>query len=414
MQNRSIHRLLLLSIPLALLLGFPGAGVAKRYPPEDPGDTGPWAVGHTSFEVVDGSRDDRPLPVQAWYPVDPQDAVGEPTFYELLDLVLFVLGLTSEVALDDAPITDRLFRPLVVFSHGSGGINIQSIDLVETLASHGFVVVAPNHTGNTIFDDIDGTSVPFEQSAVDRPRDVSFLIDHMLERGFDPGDPFFLRINPFAIGVTGHSFGGFTSLAMAGGFGEVAPDPRVRAILPIAPASGAFSDEELASIRVPTLLLGGTLDDTTPIEPDVTRPFGLISSRSLYRADIEGATHFHFANICDIGNALIDAGITQDLWAVLGADGLIEPFEFTCGPDAFPIGEAQRIQNLYAVSFFRRHLIFDFRYEIFLTEIYAEVVEPAVVFFRKRSDHCGVDFEIALLIPPLVWLRARRWGGRGR
>ena len=37
---------------------------------------------------------------------------------------------------------------LLVFSHGYRAINTQSTDLMEALASHGFVVASPEHTGN--------------------------------------------------------------------------------------------------------------------------------------------------------------------------------------------------------------------------------------------------------------------------
>ncbi len=48
-------------------------------PPPAPDAPGPRAVGHTTFEILDADRDDRPLPIEAWYPTDPEDAVGEPT-----------------------------------------------------------------------------------------------------------------------------------------------------------------------------------------------------------------------------------------------------------------------------------------------------------------------------------------------
>ena len=222
MQSPRIRRNFALSAPLALLLALfattPSLGFGGS--PPAPDAPGPWAVGHTSFEIVDTDRGDRPLPIEAWYPADPEDAVGEATRYPLLPPLLF---LPSPLAIDDLPVLDRPWMPLVVFSHGSGGLNIQSTGLTELLASHGFVVVAPNHTGNTIFDD---PPDPFSVTAVNRPLDVSFLIDHMLERSHDPADRFHYRISPLAIGVVGHSFGGYTALAMAAGLGDqVAPGP---------------------------------------------------------------------------------------------------------------------------------------------------------------------------------------------
>jgi predicted dienelactone hydrolase len=383
-------------------LGPGPASVASfRGRPAAPDELGPWAVGHTSFQIVDASRDDRPLPIEAWYPADPDDAVGQATQYALIPPFIY---LTSPVAIDDIPVLDRPWLPLVVFSHGSGSLNIQSTGLMEILASHGFVVVAPSHTGNTIFDpDSD------DRSAVNRPLDVSFLIDHMLARSDDPQDAFYTRVSPFAIGVVGHSFGGYTTLAMAAGLeGWVAPDPRVRAIVPISAVTSIFSDEELESIRIPTMFIGGTFDTVVPIDPQTVRGFELVSSRFLYRADIVEATHSHFANICDIGNVLISNGLPPEAWPGTVAEPLIGPYNDACIPEAFPIDEARRIQNLYTVAFFRRHLVLDPRYGRFLKQGYAQAKEPDVIYFDASRPGCGRGFEMALIVSPLMWIGGRR------
>jgi predicted dienelactone hydrolase len=409
MRARAFRPRLEISLFALLLATAVGASSASAHagPVDPPDELGPYAVGHTAFDLVDADRNDRPLEIQAWYPADPADAAGDHTLYALVEGTLY---LPSEAAFDDLPVLDRFLMPLIVFSHGHEAINIQSVRLMEALASHGFIVVAPNHTGNTTFDH----SATFEESAVDRPQDVSFLIDAMMARNLDVDDPFFLRVSPFAIGVAGHSFGGYTALAMAAGYGAggVAPDPRVRAIVSVSGVTDLFSDDELASIRIPTLLLGGTLDTVVPIDPNTIRAFDLISSRFLYRVDVEGATHFHFANICDIGNALIDAGVPQVLWPFVGAAALVEPYNLTCTPAAFPFEEAIRLQNLYAVAFFQRHLKFDEGYAPFLTESYAEENEPFATLYRRGGRSCGLGFEIALALPPLMALRRTKRRGR--
>jgi predicted dienelactone hydrolase len=202
-------------------------------------------------------------------------------------------------------------------------------------------------------------------------------------------------MDPERIGVTGHSFGGYTSLAQAAGFGEdppgeltdmlpegfepIPPDPRVRAIVPMAPVSWAFGDSELAAIDLPTLILGGTLDTTTPIDPESTRPFGLIPRR-VVRVDVQRAVHFSFTNSCDLIQVLLDAGIPLCLieW-LLGRD-----FTEPCGPDVLAVEEVQRIANLYTLSHFHRFLNGDARYTTYLTEAYAGQSEPNVSFFSKE------------------------------
>jgi predicted dienelactone hydrolase len=343
---------LLVLLFLALFLSAPA--LAGNGPISEPDALGPWAVGRTTFAVVDPDRDDRTLLVDAWYPVDPDDAAGPPSVYDLI-----FTGIVSDVAFDEPPVSAEGPFPLVVFSHGNNGIRFQSYFLTEHLASHGMIVVAPDHSGNTAWDLLfPGT--PFETS--DRPLDVSLLITRMLERSIDVADPFFGGVDPSRIGVAGHSFGGFTTLAMATGFQDIPPDPRVAAIMPISPASSSFSDEDLAEITAPMLVLGGTSDVTTPVDPQSVRPFAFASSRPRYRVDVEKAGHGSFTNICDIADALLGAGIPPFL-----VELVLGNYKEGCAPELIPIEEAHRISNLYALAFFSRDLVGDPRYKRYLT-----------------------------------------------
>lgn len=370
-----------------------------------PGATGPWAVGHRQLASVDtsrvhtgclgGSNDGgacsaasecpggscvnapagRPLPLDVWYPIDADASYGPFTAYVLTG----PYTLASDLAHEDAAVSAAGARPLVVFSHGSGGVAIQSVHLMERLASHGFVVVAPTHTGNAQTDAAAGIpDVSLAQALLDRVPDVSFVIDHMLALAATPADPFFGRIDASKIGVAGHSLGGFTALAVKAGYQSIPPDARVDAIMPIAPAASPLSDAELGNVTVPTLFMTGTLDD---LLADEIRAAGLIQSSPFnYRADVIGATHTHFANICDIANVLLSLGFGPSTWPSLGAGALVQPYYDTCVPPAFSIAEATRIENLYATAFFRRHLLGETVYDPFLTTSYAVANEPNVTF----------------------------------
>jgi predicted dienelactone hydrolase len=159
---------------------------------------------------------------------------------------------------------------------------------------------------------------------------------------------------------------------------EVALDPRVRAIAAMAPASSIIGDAELAGIQIPMLLLSASEDTTTPFVPNTTRPWDLVAARPIYRADVVGADHNHFASVCDISQALADFGVPEPQIAQL-----VPGYYETCGPGAYPISEARRIQGFYVTSFFKRHLYADDRYDAFLQPDYAAASEPGVAFSRK-------------------------------
>jgi predicted dienelactone hydrolase len=272
----------------------------------------------------------------------------------------------------------------VVFSHGNNGIRFQSFFLCEQLASHGFVVAAPDHVGNTAVDLLI-PGPPF--TITDRPLDVSFVITRMLERSLDPVDPLYGRVDPGGVGVAGHSFGGFTALAVAAGFGGVPADPRVRAIAPIAPVSTILSAEELGGIFVPTLIVGGTSDTTTPVDPQSEWAQQHVAGRPLYRVDVLDAGHNSFTDVCDIGAALIGAGLPPAL-----LDFLLGNLDEGCSPELVDVQEAHRLTNHYVVAFMRSHLARDGFYLRFLKLKNEEAGVDLVVFVACGSGVGGLAF----------------------
>ncbi len=327
----------------------------------DPAQPGPFSVGRRTETVTDASREDRVLTVEVWYPSAEQ---AEPTAYEIIPGVEFASELST---VDAEPSPEGPF-PVVVFSHGSGGLRQQTASIVETVVSHGFVVVAPDHAGNTAIDQLLGTETERAVTATNRVEDVRFLIDQM-EAGALGADVADLD----QLAVMGHSFGGFTSLAVAGGFGEIPADDRVDVIVPLAPAASLLSDEELQSIDVPMLIVTGSADETTPVDPDSTRPLELAAGEARL-VEIEGGSHAVVTNICDIIDAVENATVELPQGAAAGAEelagGTCEPTAEVSVEDAFDITEA------HVVSFLRRHLHGDTRYETVPDLEQATVREP--------------------------------------
>lgn len=168
---------------------------------EEMSEWGAFSVGYTETEVSyapqDGSSE-RTLRLATWYPS--LDVSGVETKYQGL--------FNAPNVWENASVAEGAF-PLVVYSHGHQGYAEASSYLMSFFASHGFVVAAPDHTGNTTFDGSNrDTSIYYL-----RMMDISAVIDHMEEESPSPltGD---------VVGF-GHSFGGYTMFGLAGGAFDV-------------------------------------------------------------------------------------------------------------------------------------------------------------------------------------------------
>ena len=315
----------------------------RVYPPNDLGPTadfGPHPIGVTTLELFDDNRlhvdgsGPRPVTVEVYYPSTAESIEGVPQ-----DLVT-VLGIpiVETPAFRDVAIATGPF-PMVLFSHGNDGIRFQSFFFAAHLASHGYVVATPDHHGNTFVDTTAG--IDDSLSAVNRPLDMSFLVDEFLAFDADPTSFFAGAIDEDAIGLSGHSFGGYTTFALAGGEFPLGTftDPRIRAIFPQAPAASRFDEEFFASITIPTLIVGGSIDETTPFASDQQRPFdGLTSGATIVGlAELVDGGHFTFSDFCEV---------PRDLLAFLGG------FDEACEPRHLPWRHAHDIINFLSLNFF--------------------------------------------------------------
>ena len=282
----------------------------------DPFERGPRPVGVSSAEWHDPERD-RTLPVEIWYPASDAhrgEDLEESNWdrYKPMPLAPQV----TQQALRDAA-REPGTRALIVFSHGFGGERRQTTHLCSHWASHGYAVVAMDHVGNTTADMMAAATAGeapdpgpmMKKFIADRPADASFVIDRALagESG--------LEVDPARIGMSGHSFGGWTTLA------TTHRDTRIRAALPLAPAGGrtplaldpGFVGEMADALslewshRAETLYLVAELDTLLPLDgmrdllgrtPEPRRGINLLN-----------ADHFHF---CDRVEQ------THDLFQVTG------------------------------------------------------------------------------------------------
>jgi len=176
-------------------------------------------------------------------------------------------------------------RPLILFSHGSGGDYRNYLWFIESLVQHGYIVAALNHPGDTALD----SSEEGILRVWDRPQDMRFLLENLLK-----DSRWQARIDKKRIGAAGHSSGGYTALSMAGArfipermgayctseargpdcdlvsgnavvdyanASDSYRDDRVHAVFAMAPAVGAgIESTSLNAINLPVMITS-TLDD---------------------------------------------------------------------------------------------------------------------------------------------------------
>ncbi|MDW3651457.1 MAG: alpha/beta fold hydrolase [Bacteroidia bacterium] len=99
--------------------------------------------------------------------------------------------------------------PLVIISHGSGGAGLVYRDLAMHLAKAGFVVALPQHPFNNRFDNSWEGDI---RNLIHRPRHIKMTADTLYAK-----DDLRDKLKEDSIALIGHSMGGYTALAVAGG-----------------------------------------------------------------------------------------------------------------------------------------------------------------------------------------------------
>lgn len=317
--------ILLIATPVFLLLPFSlGWDVTKYFRSIV---LQPKKTGITTLDFYDASRE-RPIVTEVWYPVD-KDAPAKSA-----------LGFWIRCdEARDAPISAQKKQyPLIILSHGSGGQRFDISWLAEILASNGYIVAAMDHYGNTWNNKIpESYTRPWE-----RPRDISFVIDHLLTTS-----RFKDKIDEKRIGFAGYSLGGATGIWIAGAFAAAITDEqiiqscqkdldntvpyhvientnfaearnsftdkRVKAFLLMAPALGwLFDENSLQAISSPIYIVGAEKDKIAPVETNAKLFAKKLSKATL--SIIQGdADHYVFLNrASQLGKRLLEPRFSED------------------------------------------------------------------------------------------------------
>jgi len=299
--------------------------------------------------------------------------------------------------------------PVVVFSHGLASRPEDYAKGLERLASYGFLVAAPQHPGS---DSIWAKEVleGYHREAFDlkdfinRPKDISFVLDELERRN---ASQFQNRLDLQNVGMGGHSFGGYTALAIAGAEIDFAHlkkecdqlysginvalllecraldlpreaynfrDKRVTAVFAANPVNrGIFGQKGLSKITIPIMLGSGSYDPATPPALEQAASFTWLGSPQKYWAMVEGQAHVNFSEL--------DAGLSKSIESLT---------QLTLPSQDLITDYASSIQ----IPFFEVYLNQNEKFRPYLQSSYAE--------YLSQGKEFKLDFISQASVPKLV------------
>ena len=190
-------------------------------------NTRPTYLSHLDKRV----SENRTLPVTLWYPDIPDN--------------------------DQSGVANRLPAfPLVIYSHGFISMRQEGMRLARFLASRGYIVAATNYPETTFWSIFyDG---PDLAGVMNQPKDISFIIDRLLDRNRDVDNKLFQSIDETRIAAVGVSLGGMTSTLVA--FHKELRDQRIKAAVSIAGPVAMFDKSFFAEASIPFLMIASHED----------------------------------------------------------------------------------------------------------------------------------------------------------
>ncbi|MBC8312516.1 MAG: dienelactone hydrolase family protein [Candidatus Marinimicrobia bacterium] len=335
-----MKKILLIILPYIFVSGC-SVIMPKIVPFKDlPTPTGEYLVGTQIFNWTDSTRDEwftendlddkRKLVVQIWYPTNavsdekypymdnPEKRLGP--LSEQLELPVFMIRHIQDIQTNsilNAPLHPDIDKmPVILFSHGLGGMRAQNTAHIEELVSRGYFVIAPDHPFDaniTIFDD--GTIADYRSGLTflqakrgkgvsltekdfwefrlpqikTRTADIQYLLDELELKNRMDESPW-ASMDLERIGIFGHSYGGATSV-MASHF-----DERIDACISLdgwnVPIPQNVIDDGL---RVPFLYIGRPKWDTDlnyeKLDTLISR-----SSKKTAKLILDGTKHFDYSD----------------------------------------------------------------------------------------------------------------------
>ncbi|MDY7023234.1 MAG: dienelactone hydrolase, partial [Cyanobacteriota bacterium] len=234
--------------------------------------------------------------------------------------------------------------PVIIISHGLNSRPEDFADRAKHFASYGFFVVLPQHRGSDAryteaFRQGEHPNISALDEFINRPLDITYTLDELERR--NPIE-FEGRLNLEQVGIDGHSYGGYTALAIAGAaptpnfeqlerdcqteLGELNTalflqcralqldrksynfrDERIQAVIAENPVNASiFGPQGMGQISIPIAIGAGSYDPATPFAFEQARSFPWITAPERYLSLREGQAHLDSVDISEL-----DGGASQ-------------------------------------------------------------------------------------------------------
>jgi dienelactone hydrolase len=350
-----------------------------------PKPSGQFVVGTRNFHLTDATRTEenghtssgkRELIVQAWYPAQPGFFDRRAVYQrrkEVTDRASYRAVLKTN-SWQDAKIRPNGPYPVLIYNPGWNGERTEGTYQAEEMASHGFIVVAVDHTffgGLVEFPDgsvADSRNAPTigdfghttvaEQWALGgkyvriEAQDDIFVLNQLEAMNQNPSSPFFHQLDLSRVGVMGFSIGGAASVQMAW------QDPRIKAVLNL--DGWEFGDVAQHGLAKPMMVIyedkHGVIPD--PPTPAPTPDHGPANTApTIEQRDWQFSTE-DYANVT--GTMQQNGGYLLFIAGTHHVDftdrSLFSPIPAWTGHGSVPPHRVHAIVNAYALAFFSHYL----------------------------------------------------------
>jgi predicted dienelactone hydrolase len=204
--------------------------------------------------------------------------------------------------------------PIIIFSHGLGGNRENNAYLGQHWAQAGYFVVAVQHAGSDtdtlknakLLDKLKALKQALSvENAVSRFKDIPFVLDQLEILNRKKGHIFEHTMDLKNIGMSGHSYGAITTLALAGS--KTGPlsfkDDRLDAFFAMSPKPSKISTPKVSygHLKQPILSMTGTKDKGTMVDPNLDaaereKVYEAMPKGDKYQLVLEGGEHHSFGD----------------------------------------------------------------------------------------------------------------------